>query len=209
MHGPAHRLALAKPPAAARRPRVVPPPRHRAQRRLRVAQSRQLAGRHARSGRARSRDPLVSRGRERLHGDPARRHASPPGDAVCGDEGAPEAGRQLRSGARRLLRLLFDLRCRRPVSPPLPPAARRRCGDPAPRRQRRGEGQALLGPRRDLTQPRSQAPRLRHRRQGLGALHHPHPRSRDRPGPPRADPRYARRDRLGQRRAHALLHSRR
>ena len=127
------------------------------------------------------------------------------GRAVQRDEGPPQGGRQLGAGARRPVRLLLELRRRRPVSAALPPAARRRGRDRPARRQRRGRGQALLGPGQLPAQPRPQAARLRERRQGLRALHHPHPRSGDRPRPARQHPRHARRPRLGQRQQDALL----
>ena len=86
-----------------------------------------------------------------------------------------------------------------------PAPARRRGRDRSPRRQRRGQGQALLGPRHLPPQPRSHAARLLQRRPRLRALHRPHPRSAHRPRPGRRDPRHARRPRLGQRQPHAVL----
>ncbi len=87
----------------------------------------------------------------------------------------------------------------------VPHGPRRRARDRSARRQRRGQGQALLGPRLLAAQPRPQAARLRQRRPRLGALHHPLPRPGDGRGSARLHPRYARRLRLGQRQPHAVL----
>ena len=56
----------------------------------------------------------------------AGRHGRAAGDALRRDEGAHQGGRQLGAGARRRLRVLRQLRHRRPVSAPVPAAARRR-----------------------------------------------------------------------------------
>ena len=106
------------------------------------------------------------------------------------------------------LRVLRELRHRRPVSAAVPaPARRRPRGDPA-RRQRGGRGQALLAARRRRAQPRPPAAGLRRRRQGLGALHHPHPRPGDRPGPARRHPRHAQRRSSGRATAATLFYVR-
>ena len=80
-------------------------------------------------------------------------------------------------------------------------------GDPA-RRQRGGRGQDLLAARRHRAQPRSPLSGLRRRRQGLGALHHPHPRPRHRQGPARRHPGHAQRHRLGAPTARRLFYVR-
>ncbi len=146
---------------------------------------------------------------ERLLRGRARRHAAASGNAVLRDEGPPQAGRQHRSDARRRLRLLFDLRRRRPV--PAPSAVSRAAAeteDPAPRRQRRGRGQALLGPRRAPTAPTTSCwptpstTRARSCSPSAFATWRPARISPTRSPTPR-------RDRVVERRAHAVLHPRR
>ena len=70
---------------------------------------------------------------------------------------------------------------------PLIVRSRRDGGDEsrAPRRQCARRGQGLFPSRRQRPQPRPPAPRLCRRRQGLGVFRDPHPRHRDRRGPPR------------------------
>ncbi len=85
-----------------------------------------------------------------------------------------------RAVARRRLRLLHKLRHRRAASAPVPGTAGGRQMRGAARRRRAGRGQALLFAWRSRLEPRSQASRLRVRRQGIGVLQHPHPGPRSR-----------------------------
>ena len=103
------------------------------------------------------------------------------------------------------LRVLHELRHRRPVPAPLPAPARRRPGGGPARRQQGGRGQGLLAARRRRAQPRPPAPGLRRRRQGLRAFHGAHPRPGHRPRPARGHPRHARLHRLGARQPDPVL----
>ena len=182
MHGPAHRHALAKPPLAPRRPHTT------------TWHGVELVDDYAwlrddnwqevmrDPERARTGDPRLPRGRERLL---RRRCCQTPkllqADAVRRDEGAHQGGRQLGARARRALRLLLALRDRRPVSAALPAPARRRGRERAARRQRGGQGQAPTGTSaRSHHSPDHTLLAYCRRRPGLRALHRPHPRSGDR-----------------------------
>ena len=129
------------------------------------------------------------------------------GDAVRRDEGPHQGGRQLRPLARRPVRVLLELRHRRPVSAPLRGgrAAAATENHPA-RRQQRGARASPIGS--------SAAPPTVHDHtllayavddKGSRALHHPHPRPGDRPRPARRHSRHPRRARLGARQPHAVL----
>ncbi len=148
MQASAPKFARAKPPAAARRPKIT---EHHG-----VALSDDYAWLSAENwqevmrdpGRARARDPRLPRGRERLHRSRPGRHAGAAGDAVCGDEGAHQGGRQLGARARRAVRILLQLRH---AAGSIRGCAGGRAAaadetDPA-RRQRGGRGQALLAAR--------------------------------------------------------------
>ena len=87
------RTALAARPARRTPPEDLDPARRHADRRLRVAARRQLARGDARSVGARSGDPRLSRGRERLRQGRARAHRGAAADAVRRDEGAHQGGR--------------------------------------------------------------------------------------------------------------------
>ena len=130
---------------------------------------------------------------------PACRHQAPAGDAFHRDEGAPQGGRQHRAGARWALRLLLELRHRRPISAALLGARAAAAAETSPsRRQRRGRGQALLGPRRHRAQPAITSCSPTPSDDKGSELYTVRIRDlRDRQRPGRRDPRHARRPRLG------------
>ena len=199
---PAFPSAAAQGPA---HPEVLRPSRRRAGGRVRLAARRQLAGGDARSDGARSPDPRLPRGRERLHGSGARRHVRAAGRPLCRDEGAHQGGRQLGARPRRALRVFRQLRDRRTVSEALPAPARRRArGDPD-RRQQGGRGPEVLAARGHRPQPRSPLSGLCRGQEGLRALHDQDPRPRHRQGPARGHAGYPQRHRLGRGQQDAVL----
>ena len=173
------------------------PPRRRARGRVCLAAGRELAGGDARSRRARPQCSCLPGGRERVRRCRPGGYQGSAGRAVRRDEGPDQGGRFLRSRARRPIRVLHELRHRRPIRAAVPAPARRRPGGGPARRQQGGGGQGLLALKRSGPQPRPQAARLRRRRQGLRACRGAHPRSRHRARPAGGHPRHARLDRLG------------
>ena len=120
---------------------------------------------------ARSRDPRLPRGRERLYRARSRTRA-PLQEALFAEMKA-----RLKQDDSTVPPPTAPSTTTRPSSPAgntraLPPPARG--GAETVLLDGNAEAEdSLLGSRRHRPQPRPQAPGLRHRRQGLGALHHP------------------------------------
>ena len=112
------------------------PARHHGDRRLCLAEGRQLAGGAARPVDPRHGYPQLSRGRKRLHRKPARPHRSPAEDAGQGDARADQGRRFPRAVAGRPVRLFPQIPRGRPARNVQPHAARRRRGRDHPRRRR-------------------------------------------------------------------------
>ena len=87
MHGLNRPVTRQLPPVAQRTADVLGPARRRACRRVRLAARAQLAGGDARPFGARSADPQLPGGRERLYRGSAGRHGRAAGRALCRDEG--------------------------------------------------------------------------------------------------------------------------
>ncbi len=207
MHGPAHRHAFVKPPRAARRPTVAT--WHG------VELVDDYAWLRADNWQDVMREPAVARPEIRAYLDAENAYCEAQlaeTRAAAGRRCFAEMSGRLKEddssvpapdGAVRLLHRASSpaasirWSCRRAARRARP---RRSCSTATSRPRASPTGSSAASSTAPTT-----AARLRQRRQGLGTLHHPHPRPRDRRGPARQHPRHARRRRLGERQPDAVL----